>query len=571
MISSCNEDNLITSANAPVIILPDDSDGVYEVRVGRSITISVDYKNIEGAVYDWKVDGVTVANTPQLTFSSDQTGEYYVDLYVTTPAGSAHAEMRIDVLPLGLPYISLPIAGDELLLKEGTDYVLTPEFANSTGEELEVVWTIDGSVYEHGTTLHYHASQLGTYSVEVTATNSDGTESRGFTIKVVDQLPFELFFPSQSYFQPSTTRYTFPGRPVWLQPIISGLESKTFSWSIDGTPVDCDTEHYLFTPDKPGEYTVNLMVDGSASASVKVVCVDATEASRRRAATASCSSWSNIVYEWVPGPGQFIGDTQTGGMTGNETTHAAALAWAESRIKANAFVSLGGFGGYIIVGFDHSVAARSTDYDFSILANAFFNLSNDAGGSNESGIVYVSQDVNGNGLPDDEWYELRGSESSSSGTIRNYAVTYYRPSAPRMNVQWTDNLGQSGTIDYLASFHRQDYYYPAWIDADSYTLRGTRLAAQTSQNSSTGLWDNSAYDWGYADNMGSDTLSSNNGGGGEGQRNGFHISNAMMPDGTPIELQYVDFIKVQTGINSKAGWLGEVSTEIAGFQDLSIK
>ncbi|MDE7147216.1 MAG: PKD domain containing protein, partial [Duncaniella sp.] len=58
--------------------------------------------------------------------------------------------------------------------------------------------------------------------------------------------------------------------------------------------------------------------------------------------------------------------------------------------------------------------------------------------------------------------------------------------------------------------------------------------------------------------------------GGEGQRNGFLIENAMYPDLTHINLQYIDFIKVQTGVNSKSGWLGEVSTEVFNFQDLSL-
>lgn len=48
-----------------------------------------------------------------------------------------------------------------------------------------------------------------------------------------------------------------------------------------------------------------------------------------------------------------------------------------------------------------------------------------------------------------------------------------------MNVEWTDSEGGSGHIDYLQQYHRQDYYYPAWIPSDTYTLRGTRLPAKT--------------------------------------------------------------------------------------------
>ena len=38
----------------------------------------------------------------------------------------------------------------------------------------------------------------------------------------------------------------------------------------------------------------------------------------------------------------------------------------------------------------------------------------------------------------------------------------------------------------------------------------------------------------------------------------------------PVKLQYIDFIKVQCGVLSKSGWLGEISTEVFSFEDLSI-
>lgn len=66
------------------------------------------------------------------------------------------------------------------------------------------------------------------------------------------------------------------------------------------------------------------------------------------------------------------------------------------------------------------------------------------------------QDVNGNGEPDDEWYELRGSETGKEGTVSGYAVTYYRPAGKGMDVQWTDSEGRSGTVEYRGEFHDQD-------------------------------------------------------------------------------------------------------------------
>lgn len=87
------------------------------------------------------------------------------------------------------------------------------------------------------------------------------------------------------------------------------------------------------------------------------------------------------------------------------------------------------------------------------------------------------QDINGNGQPDDEWYELKGSETGIDGTIQDYEVTYYRP-APRAHTPWVDSEGNSGSVD-MNAYHGQEYYYPNWIKEDSYTLYGTRLTLAT--------------------------------------------------------------------------------------------
>ena len=110
--------------------------------------------------------------------------------------------------------------------------------------------------------------------------------------------------------------------------------------------------------------------------------------------SAGNSIYSNKVYEFVPAPGQFVNETNTAGFNG-ESTHEAACAYAQKRLDNEQYVSLGGWGGYIVVGFDHSIENKG-GYDFSIKGNAFDS-------SNEPGIVWVMQDVNGDGLPNDEW------------------------------------------------------------------------------------------------------------------------------------------------------------------------
>lgn len=268
------------------------------------------------------------------------------------------------------------------------------------------------------------------------------------------------------------------------------------------------------------------------------------------------------VYEWLPAPGQFINENTLAGDGAVElATMDEAIAWAQDRINSNLYVSLGSFGGYIVVGLDHSISASGDEYDFYVAGNAF--LSN-SGGSNEPGIVWVMQDTNHNGLPDDQWYELEGSDTSAPETVHGYAVTYYRPEAPGMDTKWTASDGSTGVVKYIAPFHKQDYYYPAWVKEDSYTLTGTLLSSKNSQNPETGFWNNKAYDWGYADNIGSDNLTPN-ANSTTAQRCGFKISNAIKADGSKANLEYVDFVKIQTGVLATSGALGEISTEVLGF------
>ena len=219
-------------------------------------------------------------------------------------------------------------------------------------------------------------------------------------------------------------------------------------------------------------------------------------------------------------------------------------------------MSLGAWGGYIVVGFDHSIENKGGN-DFSIAGNQFAQ-------SSEPGIVWVMQDTNGNGLPDDEWYELKGSEYGKQETLTSYAMTYYRPKSDNTAISWKDNRGNAGTVERNSS-HEQGYY-PGWIDMESYTLYGTRLAANTTRHPITGDYYNNPYDWGYADNAGSDQAAGNVSDGDQ-RKNYFKIANAVNADGSAANLKYIDFIKVQTGISQNSGPLGEVSTEVFAFED----
>jgi hypothetical protein len=241
-------------------------------------------------------------------------------------------------------------------------------------------------------------------------------------------------------------------------------------------------------------------------------------------------------------------------------------------------VSLGAYGGYIVFGFDHLVENRPGKYDFKIWGNAYyFNANPPPGelptGTCEPGIVMVSYDENGNGIPDDPWYELAGSEYYKPETIKNYEITYYKPDPDKVPtpdpnfpflidtsyVKWTDNQGNSGYVAKNA-WHPQPYC-PQWNDEETLVFEGTKLANNGVYKADTvQKFVQYAYPWGYADNHPSNNIRSN-----------FDIGWAVDQQGNKVELSGIHFVKVYTGVNQYCGLLGETSTEIMGAEDFHIQ
>ncbi len=269
------------------------------------------------------------------------------------------------------------------------------------------------------------------------------------------------------------------------------------------------------------------------------------------------------VIEYVPAPGQFIN-----------------TAWGSPRSAAsliggiNGALNLGAFGGYVVFAFENPVENHPGNpygVDFTIFGNAHQAWS-------EPGIVSVMKDENGNGLPDDTWYELAGSDHFFSTTTRNYEVTYTNPGLEdAADVPWSDNMGGTGVIN-ANSYHTQPYFpladsFPG-IHTESYSLQGTRLTDPVDRSNPSNIRSNSKA-FGYADNRprGSApyTLPDNpytsaieNSGG-----DAFDIDWAVDENGSYVDLDRVHFIKVHNAVMAGAGWLGQVSTEITGAVDVA--
>lgn len=285
------------------------------------------------------------------------------------------------------------------------------------------------------------------------------------------------------------------------------------------------------------------------------------------------SPYTAKVYEYRPAPGQFV-NTMPFYEKGDNTETMRRKA--EDDLVNDVMITLGAYGGYVTFGFDHTVLNVPGEKDFLINGNSFYSdlpaYAEKYGGSSEPGIVMVSFDSNLNGIPDDEWYELAGSEFHKPSTVKNYRITYSRPTdhKPIPNVQgtlsdtiyipWRDNQGATG---YVAKniYHPQNYY-PEWLDDDQLTFNGTLLPRNGIDESGFGSYFVLyAYDWGYADNHPNEYP----------ELNSFDIDWAVDKDGNSVNLPGIDFIRVYTGVNQYCGRLGETSTEISRAQDLHIE
>ncbi len=283
------------------------------------------------------------------------------------------------------------------------------------------------------------------------------------------------------------------------------------------------------------------------------------------------------VFEYSPAPGQFVNllPEYEQGDDSNMMRLKAEEAIADNQMG---MISLGGWGGYVVFGFDHEVKNAQGVADFVVYGNAFYANTNpnpDApagGGSSEPGVIWVSYDANGNGKPDDEWYEIAGAEDKNEKTIKNYSLTYYRPAADHVAtpsktnknlidttyIRYEDTKGGVGYMNQLV-YHTQSYF-PQWIDDDQLTFTGTRLPDNGKDESGNGsYYVLYAFAYGYADNHPNTS-----------EKAHIDIDWAVDANGNPANLQGIHFVKVCTGEHQQCGWIGETSTEIMGAEDLNM-
>ena len=162
----------------------------------------------------------------------------------------------------------------------------------------------------------------------------------------------------------------------------------------------------------------------------------------------------------------------------------------------------------------------------------------------------MQEDKNGNGLPDEMWYELPGGDEThpirKNQITRRYAITYFKTSdhgttneygQKIREVYWVDSCGRAGMIP-------GGFPTPWGVIGDWVTYTGTLLRDDGEifcPNYNMADLD------GYVDCTGNIA---------------FPVSRAVRSDGAPANLSEVKFLRVQTSLFRYGDIFGDVSTEI---------
>jgi hypothetical protein len=261
--------------------------------------------------------------------------------------------------------------------------------------------------------------------------------------------------------------------------------------------------------------------------------------------------------EYSPAPGQFVNDPYF-----NDPREALGppSGGGISAPENESVVTLGGFGGTIILGFDQAVLddpLNPLGLDAIVFSNAYWVGGNPDRHWAECATIEISRDVNDNGLADDAWYLIPGSHlavplARSPKTWGDGAITYayllpLNPFGAMVVVNpvaGTENEGIFGYAEYSPTLFLGDMDGDDAIDDENVTAE--EFYTVPDDPFEVGMTPGS--------------------GGGDA----FDIAWAVdAATGEPAELGGFDFIRLTTPLHVILPAIGEKSAEIDAVADVS--
>ncbi|MBO7255312.1 MAG: hypothetical protein J6U79_02905, partial [Paludibacteraceae bacterium] len=220
---SCNIDEEFTIENPKIIL--DNESGIYSTKVGHTITISPRYENTENAVFTWSINDSVIATTPTLQFCSNTLGEFYISIQVENEIGKEKREIRVDVVEVEIPIISLANAEKGFILALNTEMKFTA-LVRETSLPTTYSWQLNGKVVSNSLAYNFLAKELGIYTLVFEAENEDGADQIETKIEVVEYAPASWYFEKTDY-------QLVAGRIIEVGPTeTQNLENATFTFQL---------------------------------------------------------------------------------------------------------------------------------------------------------------------------------------------------------------------------------------------------------------------------------------------------------------------------------------------------
>ena len=330
------------------------------------------------------------------------------------------------------------------------------------------------------------------------------------------------------------------GKTIPITPSISNDNHSNYTWTLNGNVVSSD-KILNFNPFKIGSYDIQLKVSNQVGTDVKSITISAYSHS---------SPYITKIFDYNYAPGQHASIIPAN-WTGSDFI---GQPWTGSKT----FTSLGGWGGYIIAGFDHSIK-NVTGKDFGVFTQP--------GPGSEPAVISVMNDANNDGIPNDgDWLEIKGSEYNNPETIHNYQITYLKPTS-NGNVTWNDNQGHHGEL--VPGFSSNSWWWSGYGTKTEVVFTGEKLPNAYQNTANIAGQENWAlraglFSFGYGEcysNLDYNTSL---------RANLFDLSDCVDKNGHSVPVSNISFIKIQSGVFQIAGWLNEISTEVSGAVDLSL-
>ena len=413
----------------------------------------------------------------------------------------------------------------DYVLNIGDKLTLAPNITNLKGNDYG--WYVNEKKVANATIDYtFTATTPGTYIVVFKASNKGGAGEKVFKILVEKEIAIAF----------ENTNMTTPKLKVLeIKPNITGPDRKDYEyeWAI-GEFVIGKEGTLDFIELKPGDYNLTLKVSAGKQSAVGTCKVKVEDAEYNVSPITFFDFRSAPGNNWLQVAGQ-------AGNVGYPPVEILApynefIAKATENLRKTKRMGfyLNSWGSYVMLGFDHSIIniPLKTDLKVSVDGYGYPNLLS----------VYVAQDKNKNGKPDDEWFEIKNVDYGNE-TVKDYERTYTLLKLSAEDVgnnkvlvkykdEWVDNQVDEnnqkgkGGFDYEYTFDNPSYglfpgyylrkdkieYYEGW--PKSFTLKG-KLFNKKVQNS----WASPAIS--------------------------VNINDAVNHRGEPANINYIDFVKVQ--------------------------